>query len=402
MQRRVLWAWAFYDWANSAWATAVLSGFFPMLLRLFWRDGLSSPATTLVLGLTNGLASLLVATMAAGLGAWADRHGARRRGLLVAAGGGIAGTLALACVPAGHWPAACMAFVLAAVGFSLGNLFYDALLVHVAPRDQLERASSLGYGLGYLGGGLFFAGAAWFVAHAGDAGQTPVAAMRLMVAASALWWAVFTLPLACWVPEPPAGSMQVRAQAIWKNMRAFPAAIWFLAGYFCYMDGLGAVIRMASDFGLSVGLAPAQMILALLLVQFVAWPAAVISGRLAGRLGALRVLRMELVVLAGACWAAPAMHAPRGFFVLAAVIGSVMGGIQALSRAIFAHLVPEGESGGWFGFFNIFGKFASVLGPIWAGGAAWLFGDPRMSAPATSVLVLAGLVLLERARARGI
>ena len=401
MNRKALWAWACYDWANSAWATAVLSGFFPMLLRLFWRDGLSSSEVTLVLGLANGLSSLAVALAAPALGAWADRKGARKRALLAATALGVAATLALAAAPEGAWPLASASFALAAIGFALGNLFYDALLVHVAPAHLLERASSLGYGLGYVGGGLFFAGAAWAVAHAEASGAAgAVQAMLAAVAGSALWWGLFSLPVAAWVPEPASGGAKVSVREVFRELRARPAALGFLLAYFLYIDGLGAVIRMASDFGLAIGLRPGAMIAALLLVQFVAWPAAIVSGRLAERVGAVRVLLAELLVLTAACWAALGVRDAAAFFALAAVVGAVMGGAQALSRAVFARLAPAGESGGWFGFFNVFGKFASVIGPIWAGLAAWLAGEPRASAPAASLLVLAGWMVLWRLRKR--
>ncbi len=401
MNRKALWAWACYDWANSAWATAVLSGLFPMLLRLFWRDGLASSEITLVLGLANGLASLAVALAAPVLGAWADRTGARKRMLLAATSLGVCATLALAAVPSGGWVWAALLFALAALGFGIGNLFYDALLVHVAPSHLLARASSLGYGLGYVGGGLFFAGAAWAVAHAralGFAGAEE--AMLVAVAASALWWGLFSLPVAAWVPEPQAGGADVSVREVLHEIRTHAAVPGFLLAYFLYIDGLGAVIRMASDFGLAIGLAPSAMIAALLLVQFVAWPAAIAAGRLAETFGAVRVLLAELLVLAVACWAALGVRDATAFFALAAVVGAVMGGVQALSRAVFARLAPRGESGGWFGFFNIFGKFASVIGPIWAGFVAWLADTPRASAPAASLLVLVGWVVLWRIRKR--
>jgi len=402
MQRsqRSLWAWALYDWANSAWATAVLAGFFPVLFRQQWALGLAPSEKTFALGAVNAAAGLAVALLAVFVGAFGDRRRMRKRLLLAFAGLGVFATGLLAFVPEGAWPLAGLCFALAAVGFSCANLFYDALIVAVASPAQYARASSLGYALGYLGGGLFFALAVAFVLWAEREGLAPELAMRASIAACALWWASFSLPLVRWVAEPEArGLLQVRG--VVRQLWGKKAVVWFLAGYFLYIDGVGSVIRMAGDFALAIGLAPQAVIAALLLVQFVAWPAAVLAGRLAERFGTGKVLLAQVWLFAAICFAAYGVHTPAQFFALAASIGGVLGGVQALSRAHFAAMTPAAEMGAWFGFFNMFGKFAAVLGPIWVGAVVWLWDAPRLAAPAAAVLIVLGAWLLRRSLQMG-
>ncbi|RME87759.1 MAG: MFS transporter, partial [Zetaproteobacteria bacterium] len=362
---RALWGWALYDWANSAWATAVLAGFFPIMFKRVWAADLPPEQSTFMLGLASTTAALIVAIAAPWLGARADALGFRKRAVLVCAALGALVTCGLAWVPEGWALAALAAFGVSALGFALGNAFYDGLLVHVAPRGMLDRASSLGYALGYVGGGLYFAAAAAVAVRPSWLGLTdPAAAMRLGIFGAGLWWLVWLVPFVLWVPEPERARATGAGFAAFartaKRLFAQPGLGRFLLAYFFYIDGVNAVIRMASDYGAGLGLSVGTLVGALLLVQFVAWPASIAAGRAAERWGAKRVLVAMLLGFVVICLLATRIARDAHYVALAFGIGLVLGGVQALSRSLFARWIPPEASAEAFGFFNMFGKFSSI------------------------------------------
>jgi len=397
---RPVWAWALYDWANSAFATAVLAGYFPVMFKTYWGEGLSPADSTLRLGIANSVASLLVVLAAPVLGAIADQGSARKRFLAVFAGLGIAMTAALYLVQAGQWPLAAVLYVLAGIGFAGGNIFYDALIVFVAGPDRLHRVSALGFALGYLGGGLLFAATAYAVDHPAALGLADAGmAVRLAFLAVALWWAAFSLPLWLWVEEPaggparPAGEIVVaglrQLRNTFREVRRLRPVFLFLAAYWLYIDGVDTIVRMAVDYGLALGFRTDDLIKALLLTQFVGFPAAIAFGRLGERLGARTGIYLALACYAVATVWAGRMAAEWEFYSIAGLIGLVQGGIQALSRSLYASLIPRDRSAEFFGFYNMVGKFAAVLGPLMVGGVGVLTDSPRLAM--LSILLLFGL-----------
>ncbi|WP_237055421.1 MFS transporter [Microbulbifer sediminum] len=404
--RRRIWSWAFYDWANSAFATVVLAGFFPLLYQDFWNIGVSAETANLRLGWTNAAASLVIAVSAPFLGALADRAGAHKRLLCLFALCGVLGTALLARVPGGDWLAASLLFVCATVGFLGGNLLYDALLVHVAPPSRWHAVSGLGFGLGYLGGGLLYLGcvvAALQPQLFGFTDSTTAALAAFIV--TALWWALFSLPLLMWVPEPEpvaSGNQPAWRQAIAQlraTLRMLPhyrPVATFLLAYWLYIDGVGTVIRMAVAYGRGLGFERSHLILALLLVQFVGFPAAVAFGYLGARIGARRGIYIGLGVYTIVCTWGAFIRYPWEFFAIAVLIGLVQGGVQALSRSLYAQLIPVEKSGQFFGFYNLMGKFAALAGPPLFGLFGAWFGDVRYSMLALVVLFVAGGLLLAR------
>lgn len=408
---RKVWGWAFYDWANSAFATAVIAGFFPLFFKQYWSAGADAATSTWHLGVANSIAGLSVALMAPLLGAIADRGGAKRRLLTLFALLGVGMTVGLSLVAKGQWQMALLLYVVANVGFAAGNVFYDSLLPSVAGPQRLDRVSGFGFGLGYLGGGLLFAFDVWMTIAPqtfglADAGE----AVRLSFVTVGLWWAVFTMPLLFWVPEPAtgaAGGLPLR-QAVGAGMRQFVSTfrqlrqlrpLWlFLIAYWLYIDGVGTIVRMAVDYGAALGFATTDLIKALLLVQFVGFPAAIVYGWMGERIGTRRAL---LIGIAGYCaitlWGAQISERWE-FYGLAVAIGLVQGGVQALSRSFYARLIPAGQEAEFFGFYNIFGKFATVLGPLMVGGVAMLTGDHRVSLLSVLVLLIGGGLLLTRVR----
>ena len=405
--RRTLYAWAFYDWANSAFATTVMAGFFPLFFKQYWNSGVADTLSTFRLGMANSAASLVVVLLAPLLGAIADHMDKRKGFLLLFAALGIVMTGALHFVAAGDWQLAAICYALAVLGFSGGNLFYDALLTFVARPAQFDRVSALGFALGYLGGGILFAVNVLMVLHPDWFGLADKsAAVRVSFLSVAVWWALFSIPLFVFVHEPAAarptrlrgallqGFGQLRRTL--REIGRLPQTFLFLLAYWLYIDGVDTIIRMAVDYGLSLNFPANSLITALLITQFVGFPAAIAFGRIGDRIGARRGILLALgVYVAVTTWGA-FMSQVWEFYLLAAVIGLVQGGVQSLSRSLFARLIPPRRSAEFFGFYNMLGKFAAVLGPALMGWIGVLSGSPRLGILSVLVLFLLGAILLIR------
>lgn len=414
LARRPVVAWAFYDWANSAFATTVMAGFFPVFFKEYWNAGVVATESTFRLGLLNGLSAALIALLAPVLGAIADRSSSRVRMLMMATLLGCAATAGLALVAQGHWVAAALLYTLASLGFWGGIVFNDSLLLHVAEPDEYDVVSGYGYALGYLGGGLLFALNVFMTLQPqrfglADAGE----AVRASFVTVGVWWLLFALPCVLVVKERSTATSVGVAAAVRQGLqellatiaavRQYRPVLWFLAAYFLYIDGVNTVIKMAVDYGLSLGFGPADLMKALLLTQFVAFPAALAFGWLGRRIGARRGIFLALSVYAGVTCYAYFIQSARDFYVLAVAVGLVQGGIQSLSRSYFGRLVPAGKSSEFFGFYNMMGKFAAVLGPLLMAVTARATGDSRLSILSILVLFIAGgtlLVLAARAERR--
>lgn len=403
-RRRSVWGWACYDWANSAFATVVLAGFFPLLFQDYWSGGVDATTANLRLGWTNAAASLVIVIVAPLLGAIADSAGARKRLLLVFTVAGVLATMLLAGVAAGDWSAAALLFACASVGFLGANVFYDALLTAVAPASRWHAVSGLGYGMGYLGGGLLYAGcvaAALKPAAFGFASSTEAALAAFVV--TGLWWAVFSVPLLLYVREPAAGRSVsgawrdgwFRVVKTLRHLRHYRTVTLFLLAYWVYIDAVSTVIRMAVAYGRALGFAQSDLIVALLVVQFVGFPAAILYGRLGERIGPRRGIYLGLAVYVVVCVWGVFIRSPWEFYIIAVLVGLVQGGVQALSRSLYASLIPAESSGEFFGFYNLMGKFAALIGPPLFGLFGVWFGL-RYSMLSLILLFAVGAALLSR------
>ncbi len=409
LTRRPVVAWALYDWANSAFATTVMAGFFPVFFKQYWSIGVEASVSTFRLGLANGVASFIIAIAAPLLGAIADRSGSRVRLLAMATVLGAAATGGLYLVEAGHWQLAAMLYGLASIGFWSGVTFCDSLLLDVAAKDELDLVSAYGYALGYIGGGLLFAINVLMTLRPELFGLALASdAVRLSFVTVAGWWLLFSVPVLLYVrearPAQPLGVIAA-ARAGWRELgatithvRAYRPLVWFLLAYWLYIDGVNTVIKMAVDYGLSLGFPQESLITALLLTQFVAFPAALAFGWLGSRIGAANGIFIALAVYACATVGAYQMDSTWEFYALAVTIGLVQGGVQSLSRSYFGALVPAGKQGEFFGFYNMMGKFAAVLGPMLVGVTALMTGSTRAGILSVLVLFVAGAALLWRAR----
>jgi MFS transporter, UMF1 family len=401
-------SWALYDWANSAFATTVMAGFFPVFFSQFWSVGADTVLTTARLGYANAAAGLVIALLAPFLGALADRGGHRKRMLLTFTLLGASTTFALFFLAQGQWFAAALLFAVGTVGFNGGVVFCDALLLDVAKPADYDRVSAFGYALGYLGGGVLFAINVLMVVKPALFGLADAAAaVRWAFVTVAVWWLVFTIPLLLFVKEQPAraGATGSAFMAGWRELFATTRAVvkrpqlWqFLLAYWLYIDGVNTIIKMAVNYGLSLGLKSTDLLGALLLTQFVGFPAALLFGRLGDRIGARVGVLLGLVVYAGITVWAYFLDSSLEFYLMAATLGLVQGGVQSLSRSMYGRLVPDGKSAEYFGFYNMVGKFGTVLGPALMAAVALLANSTRASILGLLVLFVGGGVLLWRVR----
>ncbi|MCP4089723.1 MAG: MFS transporter [Gammaproteobacteria bacterium] len=398
-------SWAMYDWANSAFATTVMAGFFPLFFKQYWAGELEVGESTFLLGNANALASVLVVVLAPILGAIADRGGAKKRFLLFFAMMGVVMTGALYMVAQGEWGLALVVYMLAVLGFSGSVVFYDSLLVDVAEEKELDMVSAIGFSFGYLGGGLLFAFDVMMTLYPQSFGLDDAAhAVRLSFLSVAIWWGVFSIPVMLFVKESrshaPVGALAAvrggfnQLWATFLQIRTLKVTFLFLLAYWLYIDGVDTVVRMAVDYGLSLGFDSNHLMLALLITQFVGFPAALVFGRLGERRGARQGIMIAIFVYFMVIIWAFQMQQVWEFYALAVTIGLVQGGIQALSRSFYARIIPKTKSGEFFGFYNMMGKFAAVLGPLMMGWVAIITQNPRISILSVLLLFIAGAILL--------
>jgi UMF1 family MFS transporter len=405
--RKTIWSWAMYDWANSAFATTVMAGFFPLFFKEYWADPGNPNESTFYLGLANSLASIIVAALAPFLGAIADRGTAKKKFLLTFAFFGIVMTGGLCFVAQGYWQMAVILYVAASVGFAGGNIFYDSLLPGIADKSKVNYASSLGYALGYIGGGLLFLLNVLMFKFPETFGLSDEAtAIKLSFVSVAIWWALFSIPVMLFVREPQIYDRVPLSKAVtlgWKQLRDTLRDIrhlkvvgLFLLAYWFYIDGVDTIVKMAVDYGMSLNFEESALITALLIVQFVAFPAALIYNWFASRIGTKRAIEIAIMAYGFITLLGYFMKTEQHFFILAIMIGLFQGGIQALSRSLYTRLIPDEKSAEFFGFFNMLGKFAAVLGPLLMGSVTLLTGNARIGILSILILFAIGWVLLRK------
>ena len=405
--KRAVWSWAFYDWANSAYSTTVMAGFFPLFFKEYWADPHNPSQSTFYLGMANSIASMVVAALAPLLGSVADQGSAKKKFLTFFAFLGVIMTGGLWMVAQGNWQMAVLFYVIATIGFSSGIVFYDALLPGLASEERVDAVSSLGFGIGYLGGGLLFLVNVFMYLKPELFGIPDGAtAIKLSFLSVAVWWAVFTIPLILFVPEPKnyenidfnnAIRMGwVQLVQTFKEIRNMKVVGTFLLAYWFYIDGVDTIIRMAVDYGMSLNFPGESLIIALLIVQFVAFPAALIYGWLASKIGAKTGIMVGITAYSFITLLGYFMTEAWHFYVLAILIGLFMGGIQALSRSLYTRIIPAEKSAEFFGFYNMLGKFAAIIGPTLMGTISLVTGSARLGILSILLLFILGAFLLNK------
>ncbi|MEE1393513.1 MAG: MFS transporter [Negativibacillus sp.] len=393
-------SWILYDVANSAF-TMLISTTIPIFFRSLAEQDISAASATGIWGLSTSLAVLILAVMSPFLGALADYRGMKKKMFSVFLVVGVAGLLLLSF--SGNWLGYLMLVILSRIGYSACNIFYDSMLVDVTSDDRMDRVSSYGYALGYIGSCSPFAiGIVLILLR--PFGLSTQTATQISFVITALWWVGLTIPLLKNVRqihyleqrENQVRHAFSRVGTTMKKIRKDPTMLSFIIAYFCYIDGVYTIISMATTYGGEVGISDSSMILALLLTQFVAFPCAILAGRLAEKVGTLKVIRVSILVYCGICLFGYQLDQSWEFWVLAVVVGMAQGGIQSLSRSYFGRIIPKKESNEYFGFFDIFGKFADFFGPLILSFCAFAFGSSSYGILGLLVLFVTGYILLRR------
>jgi UMF1 family MFS transporter len=397
-----------YDWANSAVYATVITAVFPDFFSGVAGANLPPAVATGRFALATTIAVAAIALVAPVLGAIADYAAIKKRMLAVFMAVGAAAIAAMVLIDRGDWVLASALFIIANIGAAGSLVFYDSLLPHVARSDEIDDVSSAGYALGYLGGGLLLAvNLAWILAPRWFGLPDQVAAIRLSFLSVAVWWVAFSTPLLRRVSEPPrrleAGERPDeraivaafgRLARTLGEVRGFRQAFLMMLAVLLYNDGIQTIIRMASIYGAEIGIGREARIAAFVMVQFVGIPFAVLFGKLAGRIGAKPAIFVSLAVYAAICVLGYYMSTALHFFVLAALVAMVQGGSQALSRSLFARMIPRYKSSEYFGFFSVFEKFAGVLGPAVFAGTIAATGSSRGAVLSVLGFFVAGAAVL--------
>lgn len=418
LHRRELRAWAMYDVANSAFQTTIITAVFPNFFTRVAAAGavpgapplLSPPEATAVFGWGTTACLTVIAVLGPILGAIADYRAARKKMLAAFVVLGVVTTAAMISIEAGEWRWALLLFMISNVAVAASFVFYDSLLPHIASPGEMDRVSTSGYAVGYLGGGVLLAvNLAWILSPATFGLPDSVAAIKLSFLSVAVWWLLFSIPLLRRVPEPPraleadergdenpAVAAFVRLRETLRELRTYRNAFLMLVAFMLYNDGIQTIIKMASIYGAEVGIDLNAQIAAFVIVQFVGVPCSFLFGALAGRIGAKTAIYVSLVVYTGISLLGYFMTSAWHFFALAFLVGTVQGGSQALSRSLFARMIPRHKSSEYFGFFSVFEKFAGIAGPAIFAAAVTLSGSSRPAVLTVIVFFVAGAVVLRR------
>jgi UMF1 family MFS transporter len=407
--RKVINAWCMYDWANSAFVTTIMAALFPPFYRaLVIESGLAGSTATAYWGYTTSIALLIIALVAPVLGAIADHTGGKKRYVAFFAGLGILSTAAFVFIGTDTWLLASILYIGGNVGFAGANIFYESLLPHVAQKDDIDQISTKGYALGYVGGGILLVINVLWVMKPAMFGMPDVTfALRASFFSVSVWWGLFSIPLFRHVPEPlaaketgpamhPIKAGFSRLAATFHEVTRYKQLLTFLIAFWIYNDGIGTIIKMATAYGDEIGIELTDMIIALIMTQFVGIPFSFLFGALAKKLGTKRSILLALgvytLISIGGYFMQTAVH----FYILAFVVGTVQGGSQALSRSLYGAMVPKHKTAEFFGFFSTSSKFAGIAGPLLFGVVSQVAGQSRLSIVALIVFFIIGGLLLTR------
>ncbi len=407
-QKKTVYAWAMYDWANSAFATVILAAVLP----IFYKDvaGINLPGNlaTSYWGYTQTIAMIIIALISPVLGAAADYSDSKKSFLKFFIFLGVTGTALLFFVNQGDYLLASFFFIIANIGFSGGNVFYDGFLTDISDSDSIDYISSLGYAAGYLGGGLLLALNLLMISKPTLFGISSVtAAVQISFITVAGWWLIFSLPAFKYLPESKKKVEKVplkkytvmafgRLKSTFVNIRKYRELWKFLLAFWLYNDGIGTIIRMAAIYGREVGIGQTDLIGALLLTQFVGIPFALIFAKIAGQITAKKGIYLALMIYTAITIYGYFLDSALDFWILAGIVGMVQGGAQALSRSLYGAMVPESKSAEFFGFFGVSSKFAAIVGPSVFAYTGQLTGSSRYGIIAVASFFILGMFFLSR------
>jgi MFS transporter, UMF1 family len=416
LNRPELRAWAMYDWAASSMQTTIMVAVFPIYFVKVAGAGWGDSGATQRLATANTLALVVIAILSPILGAVSDYRGTKKRLLAVFMWIGVAAVLGMFFIGRGDLNLASILFVISLIGVAGSFVFYEALLPHIARPGEIDRVSTAGYALGYVGGGVLLAfnlawiqHPDWFGLPSGSnlSASEATLPVRLAFVSVAVWWVIFSLPLFRRVSEPapalepderlgenPVKMAFVRLAETFRELRSYRQAFLMLLAFLIYNDGIQTIIKMATAYGTEIGIGQNALIGAILLVQFVGIPCSFLFGMLAGRIGAKRALFLGLAAYTAISVLGYFMKTATHFYILAALVGMVQGGTQALSRSLFASMIPQHQSGEFFGFFSVFEKFAGIFGPLIFAGTIAATGSSRNAILSVILFFAVGALLL--------
>lgn len=397
------WQWIFYDWANSGYGILVITAVFPVYFKAAaGLSGVSNANSTAYWGYTNSIGTLIVSILAPFLGALADYPHAKKKWLNVFSWIGIILSFVLALVPTHWWQILALVYIFSQIGYSGGNLFYDSFLTDVAADKRMDLVSTTGYGMGYLGGVLaflIFLAAELTNGFNGLLNSYGIAKFSFVI--SAVWWLIFAWPLLrhgeqLYSVEPtnnPIKDSFIRLGKTIHHIRQYKKVAWFLLAYFFYIDGVDTIFTMATSIGKDIGIKTTELMLVLLMVQLIAFPFSLLYGKIAEHFSTRSGIILGICTYIIICVYAFFLRTSLDYWILAVLIGTSQGGIQALSRSYFGKLVPKESSSEFFGFYNILGKFSAIIGPLLVGVVTQLTGKSTIGAGCLSILFILSLLL---------
>ena len=396
------WSWIFYDWANSAYGIIVTTAVLPVYFKsIAQTQHVSAASSTAIWGYANSFSTLLVSLLAPILGALADYPHFKKKMLNIFCWLGIIMTFALAIVPANQWQLLLVIYIFSAIGYSASNLYYDSFLIDVANDKEMNRISTHGYAYGYLGGVIAFM---FFLVLQltngfGKLDGTGIARWSFVIAA--VWWIIFYLPLQKNVHQkfsvasnsaPLTDSFKRVFQTL-QHIKQYKRVAWFLVAYFFYIDGVDTIFTMATAIGMDIGVKTNELMIVMLVVQLVAFPFSIFFGWLADKTSTRKGILLGISVYFIICLYALNLKTSRDFWILALLVGTSQGGLQALSRSYFGKLIPKESGSEFYGFYNILGKFSAVMGPFIVAIVTQMTGQSTIGAASISILFLIGLVV---------
>jgi len=407
--RKIINSWAMYDWANSAFATTIMAGMFPDFYRgLAKAAGFSEANATAAWAFTAAIYQLIVALLAPVLGAISDHTGGKKWYVAFFAGMGVIGTGLFVVLGGDSYILGSALYIVGAVGFSGANVFYESLLPHIAKKGDIDQVSTRGYALGYVGGGILLViNVLWYMWPDTFFMPDKEFAVRAAFVSVSVWWALFSIPLFRNVPEPPVvRTVDRAANALnagfkrlvhtFRKLTSYKQLLLFLVAFWIYNNGIGTIITMAVAYGSEIGIELTDMVIALIITQFVGIPFSFAFGSLAKRISAKRGILLAIGVYTLISIAGYFMKTATHFYILAFMVGTVQGGSQALSRSLYGNMVPKSQSAEFFGFYSTSSKIAGVLGPLLFGVVSKIAGESRLSIVSLIIFFLVGGLLLLR------
>ena len=393
MDSKKFYSWVLYDWANSAYATIVLAGFFPIIFAEYFATSVLPSERTLYLGISNSVASLILIFIAPIFGLLSDKFSNKKLFLLIFASLSIFSTLILSFITKDSYVLASIFFSISLLGFMMSNVFYDSMLLNFESHEY-DKISSTGYAVGYLGGGIAFVFTLVFLYSNSDSSIEIISSNKIAFVFAALWWLLFMIPLIIyWIEKPNHQIQTTNIIDTFKEIKLNKPILFFLISYWIYIDGVDTIIRMAINYGLILGFTNYDLLVALLVTQFVAFPGTLIINKISELSSVTTTISGCLIMYLIITLLSYSLDSIYEFYLIACLIGFVQGGIQALSRSYFAHLIPNNKHSEYFGIYNMLGKFAALIGPLLVGFVTYASNNARLGILSISIFFIIGLIM---------